>query len=371
MATHGDGGSDPLLRTLLDIRTIFDPDSALTSTLHLALDAVGERSAVAWVALPEPDGGLVIERVLGQRTPALDRLDVGSGKGLTGKVFARARADWVDEYVAASSITHEFDAIIQAEHIRRMIAAPLKVDDAMMGVLTVARRDFGEFGDQTIAGVVDLARRASQALAIAQEARSHAAAAALAERRRISEEIHDGIGALLFSMASRTERLQRQSAHTHLSEQIDDLQRELGEVGSMVRSLVSGWHATASSDLRAEIQGVVGDFERRSGIEAVPVFLGSVPEVDGARMQAVTRFVGVALSNVERHADARRVSVTLSGLPDQLTVAISNDGPAPGHVVPGVGLGGAEERIARLGGTLAHFDDDGDGFTVRARIPLR
>jgi signal transduction histidine kinase len=370
MARHGEP-SDPLLGTLLDVRTVFDPDSALTCTLHEALGGDVRRTAVAWVALPEPDGGLVIEHVLGQRTGALDRLDIGSGQGLTGRVFERASVHWVEEYVGAESITHEFDTIIEAERIRRMIAAPLSVEDSVLGVLTVGRRDAGDFGDDTIANVERLARRASLALAIAKTARDNAAAAALAERRRVSEDLHDGVGALLFSLASRTERLQRRVDRPEIAEEITVLADELGQISSLVRSLVSEWHASASTDVQAEVQGIVEDFERRSGVRAMAVFLGSVPPLDAARMQAVTRFVGVALSNVERHSAARRVTVTVSGMPDQLAVAVSNDGPAPVNVVPGVGLAGAEERIARLGGTLTHIgEDDGTGFTVRARIPL-
>lgn len=362
---------DPLLGALLDVRTVFDPDAALTSTLHEAL-VDGHRGAVAWVALPGRDGGgVIIEHVLGQSTDALNRLDVGSGQGLTGRVFERGRVHWVEEYVDAGSITHEFDTIIEAERIRRMIAAPLSVDDSVLGVLSVGRRDPGDFGDGAIANVERLAGRASLALAIAKTARANAAAAALAERRRVSEELHDGVGALLFSLASRTERLQRRVAPSEIAEEFTVLADQLGQVSSLVRSMISEWHASASADVQAEVQGIVEDFERRSGVRATALFLGSVPPLDMARTQAVTRFVGVALSNVERHSAARRVTVTVSGTPEQLAVAVFNDGPTPVHVVPGVGLGGAEERVARLGGTLAYVGEDDDcGFTVRARIPL-
>ncbi len=370
MTRHGES-IDPLLGTLLDVRTVFDSDSALTCTLREALDGPTSRTAVAWVALPEPDGGIVIEHVLGQSTDSLPRLDIRSGQGLTGRVFERARVHWVEEYVDSESITHEFDAIIDAERICRMIAAPLSVGDSVLGVLSVGRRDIGSFGDEMIARVEQLAYRASVALTIAKTARDNAAAAALAERRRVSEELHDGIGALLFSLASRTERLQRRVTRSDIAEEITMLADQLSQVNSIVRSMISEWHTSASTDTQAEVQGIVEDFERRSGVRATALFLGNVPALDIARMQAVTRFVGVALSNVERHSAARRVTVTVSGLPDQLAVAVSNDGPAPVNLVPGVGLGGAEERIARVGGTFTHVsEDDETGFTVRVRIPL-
>ncbi|HKU10166.1 MAG TPA: GAF domain-containing protein [Sinomonas sp.] len=361
---------DPLLSTLLDIRTVFDPESAIALTLRDAIGPEGPQSTVVWVALRDPGSGLVVEHVLGQRTPELEQLGVAAGQGLTGRVFERATIHWVDEYAGSESITHEFDGIIEAERVQRMIAAPLRVGDSVLGVLSVGRRDRGSFGDDALMRVEQLARRASLALEIARRTREGAAAAALAERRRVSEELHDGVGALLFSLGSRAERLQRRVYQSEMAAEVDALQRELGEVSGLVRSIVAQWHATASSDLQAEIQGIVEDFERRSGIRATAVSIGSIPRLDSARITAVSRFVGVALANVERHSTARAATVTLASLPNQLSVAVSNDGPPPSEVVPGIGLGGAEERIARLGGELMAFTDEDEGFTVRARIPL-
>ncbi|OZF51999.1 MULTISPECIES: GAF domain-containing sensor histidine kinase [Nocardiaceae] len=368
---HQERSTDPLLGMLLDVRSVFDPESSLTVTLQEAVGDAGGCSAVAWVALPESDGGLVIERVLGQRTESLPQLHVGAGQGITGKVFERARMQWVQDYVGAESITHEFDSIIEDERLRRLIAAPLGDLIEHPGVLTVGRRDAGEFGGEMIARIADLANRAGAALEIARAARANAAAAALAERRRLSEDLHDGVGALLFSLASRTERLQRRVAEREFAEEIGALAGELGQIGSLVRTLVADWHSSATSDLYAEVEGIVEDFERRSEINAQAVLVGSLPPMNASVIQAMTRFIGVALSNVERHSQARRVTVTLSGLPDQVAAVVFNDGPAPASVIPGVGLGGAEERIIRLGGSLTDItEDDGAGFTVRARIPL-
>ncbi|WP_143696129.1 GAF domain-containing protein [Williamsia sp. 1138] len=355
---------------LLDVRTVFDEDSAVISTLREALESDGHSGAVAWVALPDQTGGLVVERVLGQETGGLIRLNVGAGEGMTGRVFERATIHWVDDYFGSPTITHQFDHIIESEHVQRMIAAPLSLDKDILGVLTVGRRSSGPFADKTVSNIENLAQRASFALGIAKRSRDKAAAAALAERRRISEELHDGLSAMLFSIAARTDQLQRRAAAIEIQREIADLQRELVEAGGLVRSLVSQWHGEATADLHAEVQGVVDEFERRTGITSVAVFLGSLPPIDGARVQALSRFVAVALSNVERHTNAHHASVTVASVPTQVTVAVSNDGPAPASLVPGIGLTGAEDRITRLGGSIAVLtEDDVTGFTIRARLP--
>lgn len=99
---------------------------------------------MAWVALLDPAGGLVLEDVLGHRTEELDGLAVSPGQGLTGRVFAQRQIHWVNQYTGAGSITHDFDVIIQAERIRRMVAAPPTVDTVDLGVLSIGRRDDGE-----------------------------------------------------------------------------------------------------------------------------------------------------------------------------------------------------------------------------------
>ena len=119
------------------------------------------------------------------------------------------------------------------------------------------------------------------------------------------------------------------------------------------------------------MEDLVEQFRRRTDIAAVVVFLGTTPALGQARLEALCRFVAVTLANVERHATAKQASVTVASLPDQVMVAVSNDGPPPREVRPGIGLTGAGARIEAVGGDLSFVEDEvGEGFTVRARIPL-
>lgn len=363
--------ADAVFDTLLDLHTVFDPGSAIMTTLRNAMGRESVLDAVAWVTLPTPSQGLLVQQVLGHRTEGLVRLEVGVGRGLTGRVFERGSMHWVEQYFDATSITHDFDEIIQSERVFRMIAAPLRVEDSILGVLTVGRRDQGHFADRLVVQVESLAQRAALALGIAQRSRAAAEAAALAERQRLSAEIHDGLSALLFSMASRSDAMQRNSTERALVAELETLQNEILEAGNLVRSLVAQWHDSASGDLGAEVHQMVEEFEARTGIQAVAVVLGSVPPLDGPRMKSLVRFVNVALANVDRHAAATRATVTVASLPTQISVVVSNDGPAPVEVVPGVGLRSVEQNLLRLGGSLSTVPDvDEGGFTIRARLPL-
>ena len=90
--------------------------------------------------------------------------------------------------------------------------------------------------------------------------------------------------------------------------------------------------------------------------------------------RAAVRVVAEALANTARHAGPTRVRVSLRQAPEQLRIAVVDDGPAPGWVPrPGAGQGlrGLHERMAALGGTLtAGPRTDAPGFAVEAVMPV-
>ena len=87
------------------------------------------------------------------------------------------------------------------------------------------------------------------------------------------------------------------------------------------------------------------------------------------------RVVQEALTNVLRHADARRACVEVDVEGDALVVRVSDDGrgcdpaAAPSDDA-GQGLVGMRERVAALGGELAAGPAPAGGFVVRAVLPL-
>src|SRR3989442_8198774 len=90
---------------------------------------------------------------------------------------------------------------------------------------------------------------------------------------------------------------------------------------------------------------------------------------------AVYRIIQEALTNVARHAHAKRVWVGLTGRGDELRLEVRDDGvglPADnGASRPsGIGLIGIRERVRALGGTVSLFSGPGGGACLRARVPM-
>ncbi|WFN92323.1 LuxR C-terminal-related transcriptional regulator [Gordonia sihwensis] len=90
------------------------------------------------------------------------------GHGLGGRVLTRRRATAVHDYVQSPLITHTYDAIIRAEQLYSMVAAPIIVGRKHIGVLYAARRSRHDQLDATLDVVTDEARAVEQQLTVAE-----------------------------------------------------------------------------------------------------------------------------------------------------------------------------------------------------------
>jgi len=88
---------------------------------------------------------------------------------------------------------------------------------------------------------------------------------------------------------------------------------------------------------------------------------------------ALYRIVQEALTNIVKHARARRVSVVLARKPGSVTAVIEDDGigfDVGSARADGLGLVGMRERVALLGGRLAVESSPDAGTTLLAEVPL-
>ena len=77
-----------------------------------------------------------------------------------------------------------------------------------------------------------------------------------------------------------------------------------------------------------------------------------------------------ALTNVRRHACAESVEVTLATCRDSLEIEVADDGVGAAERSGGNGLIGMRERAQMYGGTVATTTAPGQGFLVRAVLPM-
>jgi len=331
---------------------------------------------LAWIGQPEDDGFLKIRVTGGARTDLLRGLSIAPGTGLTGKVFKHGGADWVDEYFAARSITHDFDLHIGAEGVVRLIAVPVISDGKIIGVLSAGSRTPGVFGTRAIERIVATANSAALASAVADRARHTAEVAAHDERRRVAMDLHDTVGAMLYAIGAGVRGLSDDTTqNADLTRRLAKIEEQAMEASRLLRESLRALNASPTElALSVALQADCRSFEERSGITTHLMTLGDLPSLAPARQRLIVGAVREALLNVEKHARATSVAVTISAYDGELIVAVTDDGVGLAELeepdATGLGLPGVADSLAQIGGRL-EIRSPSDGGTVwRARLPL-
>ncbi|MFC0599146.1 helix-turn-helix transcriptional regulator [Streptomyces palmae] len=128
-------------------------------------------------ALPVAFGGLFtgarqfhISALSGTTSRSLHGLAISAGNGLGGKAASTSRPMSVADYRASRAISHEYDAAVEAEGLRSVLAVPVVVRRRVRGVLYGALREPLALGDRPLAAAVEAARELEQSLAVHDEA---------------------------------------------------------------------------------------------------------------------------------------------------------------------------------------------------------
>ncbi|MEV6133907.1 GAF domain-containing protein [Streptomyces violaceusniger] len=344
-----------------------------SAALRRALALLAGGSEVAWVAGSDPMEELSIEQLIGHRTGVLRALQVPPGGGLTGKVHQSGRAEWVDDYLASPEITHVFDRHMSTEGIRRLLAVPLIRNGESLGVLAVGSRRYGAFGDREVEHACEVAAQAALAMSIAERARLTREIAVHEERRRLAADLHDSVGALLFAIGSGVADLaDAASADPELRARLDRLQHQAADATTALReSLRTLRYSPATLALGVALRADCAAFADRTGIPAELVILDEdPPELPASRSDVLLAAVREALLNVEKHAHASAVTVSVRRSGPLLNVAVHDDGIGldPDHR-PGLGLTNVAEALGRLGGSVRVVSDPDGGAVWRAQLP--
>ncbi len=188
----------------------------------------------------------------------------------------------------------------------------------------------------------------------------------MADRARISRELHDLLGHHLTALSLSLE------AARHLSEgdarqQVERSQELTKLLLSDVREAVRGIRGEAAVDMHRVLAPLIVDIERpRLHLEVPEAFTVS----DAERAQALVRCVQEIVTNTVRHARAENLWIEISEDETGIRVVGRDDGQGAGSIRPGQGLTGMRERLSSLGGSVEYESPAGGGFRVRALIPL-
>jgi two-component system NarL family sensor kinase len=118
------------------------------------------------------------------------------------------------------------------------------------------------------------------------------------------------------------------------------------------------------------LRALTEDFARRTRIDVQFEGPDTAPVLEPEAQVAIYRVLQEALTNVARHAHARRVRARLESAAGRVLLTVEDDGVGfGGPLVPNLGLLGMSERVSALGGTLRVTGAGGAGVRVEACIP--
>jgi signal transduction histidine kinase len=106
---------------------------------------------------------------------------------------------------------------------------------------------------------------------------------------------------------------------------------------------------------------------------AVEAALGEEPDVPLPVKEALYRVAQEAMHNTVKHANARRIDLTLASTTEGLVLEVRDDGAGfdSGGAFPGhLGLHSMRERITGIGGTVELHTAPGKGTRIRVVAPL-
>ena len=196
------------------------------------------------------------------------------------------------------------------------------------------------------------------------------------ERGRVARELHDSISQILVGIRYKLElarrRLDRNDARAKedLEVGIDGLKGAIVEVRRISSDLRPG--VLDDLGLGPALKALIETFSERTGIEAEFETVVFRNRLDKDAKIALYRVAQEALTNIERHAEATKISVEVSGHRQGATMRIQDNGKGiegGRNAAGGLGLRNMQERMDQLRGTLRVLSSE-SGTVIEASVPL-
>jgi PAS domain S-box-containing protein len=201
-----------------------------------------------------------------------------------------------------------------------------------------------------------------------------------AERRRVARELHDEIGQALTAIKLNLQAVEQSADTSPLAPQLNESVGLVDRALQQVRDLSFDLRPSLLDDLGliAALRWYVDREARRAGL--IPEFVADLSEtrLPPELETACFRITQGALTNVLRHAQARRIRVELKQRGSELHLTIRDDGI--GFEVDavwrrrasdgGLGLQGMQERALILGGKIEIISAPARGTEVHVWFPL-
>jgi PAS domain S-box-containing protein len=255
--------------------------------------------------------------------------------------------------------------------------ALLTADGVPLGFAKVSRLIDAPVDPATDGVALELARALANLQAEVEHRRSLEAQLLTAveeERQRLGRDLHDDLSQRLAGLAvvAGTFAKQMRERSADDADKVQDIATQLSDAVGAARSLSRGLHPITLTN--QGLPAALAELARRVPIE-VEFRLPDSPrlDLDPAVALHLYRVAEEAVGNATRHADARKIRITLtpkSGRRIMLTITDDGKGFRQRSGRAGMGIQNMRYRARAVGGTLAISSIPGRGTAVRCTIPL-
>ncbi len=200
------------------------------------------------------------------------------------------------------------------------------------------------------------------------------------ERGRVARDLHDGISQILVSVKYALELAinKAKGASGDITQSIEKgaegLNTAIGEVRRISRDLRPS--VLDDLGLSPALESLASEFSNRTGIEVeinTVAFHNLLPKDAKTTLYRVAQ---EALTNIERHAHATEVKISLSAPMGAVTLSVADNGvgfnvgnlDARHNTAAGIGLRNMQERMEYHNGELRVFASS-EGTKIRAKLP--
>ena len=348
---------------------------ALEFTLAQVADLLGLRTG--WIWLMNEDSSEPYLAAAQNLPPALSseprRMD-GSGYCYCLDTYQRGDLEGAAN-VNVLTCSRLSGLVDGTDGLRYHASIPLYAQDEKLGVMNVASPDWRSLSPEDLQLLYTVGDLLSIAVERARLFARSTRLGALEERNRLAREIHDTLAQGLTATA-----LQLESADALLEIDPEKVHESLRRALSLTRTNLEEARRSVL-DLRAAplegrplseaLKALVDRWEAETGVAARYRAVNGSRPLPPRVEAALFRICQEALTNVARHAGASRVSVQLVATPEQVRLAVEDDGSgfdAADVAEDRHGLTGMRERVEMLGGTLEVRGDE--GTRIEAKVPL-
>ena len=359
----------------LDLKEILD--AALTKAMQILKMDAGTAYSLEDTDGPDDQKLLILAAHHGLSDEFFQRVGPRQVRGTGIRVAAEAQQPIV--WLVANYPDTGIKQALEMEGVQQVINIPLFAKGRLVGAFNLGTRHASPITLEEMSLLSSIGRQIGVAVENAHLYEQAEQSAAIAERHRLSRELHDSVTQSLYSVTMYAEAAARllvtgdtATAAQHLRELRDTAQEALREMRLLIFELRPP--VLAKIGLAAALQARLDSVEVRGGMQTeLHVDRIQNPQhLSRAVEEELYHIAQEALNNILKHADAQHVWIHLCFSETETFLAIRDDGvgftpTAAGN--GGLGLASLKERAEKIRATLEIESRPGRGTEVRVVVP--